>query len=88
LNEQDEPDTDHERGKKSQQGFAEDDRERPIKDTRQQPNLAEPAEREMNPPTHPTRDDGLGQKSNTDPSGARPVPPGDPNNESDRSDVQ
>lgn len=80
--------TDHERGAASQQGYGEDDPDRPIKESREHPNLSEPAERTTNPPTHPTRDDGLGQKSTGDPSGARPVPAGDPNSESDRTDLQ
>lgn len=88
MNQQAKPGTDHERGKSSQQGFGEDDPERPLKQSREQPNLSRPAERETNAPTHPTRDDGLGEKTTGDPSGAQPVPPGDPKTESDRTDVQ
>ena len=88
MNEPANPGSDHERGKTSQQGFGEDDPDRPIKESREQPNLSEPAERQTNPPTHPTRDDGLGEKSTGEPSGAEPVPSGDPKSESDRTDLQ
>jgi hypothetical protein len=55
---------------------------------RAHPNLSEPAERDINPPTHPTRDDGLGEKSTGEPAGDRPVPAGDPKTEPGRTDVQ
>lgn len=84
----DPPATDRERGETSREGFGTADSDRPIKETRTQPNLSEPAERNMNPPTHPRRDDGLGEKSTGDPSGDQPVPPGDPKTEPGRTDVQ
>ena len=81
-------DSDKDRGDISQEGYGEAESRQPIKDTRTRPDLADPAEEEMNPPTHPTRDDGLGQKDTGEPSGDRPVPPGDPKTEPGRSDVQ
>jgi hypothetical protein len=82
------PVTDRERGETSRDGFGTADSDQPIKDMRAHPNLSEPAERDINPPTHPTRDDGLGEKSTGEPAGDRPVPAGDPKTEPGRTDVQ
>ena len=85
LKEREERATDHERGKASREGFAEVEQPKsPEQQKPDQPRLAAPAQRD----TQPGRDDGLGQKDDFDRSSDRPVPPGDPNTESDRTDLQ
>jgi hypothetical protein len=76
--------TDQERGQQSKEGWDENDRSRPQKDSPVDPNLAPPAENDKGP----GRDDGLGQPEGVEPDPDRPVPSGDPYTESDRSDIQ
>ena len=76
------------RGETSREAYGTAESRQPIKDTKIRPELSEPAEEELNPPTHPTRDDGLGEKTTGEPSGDRPVPSGDPKTEPGRPDVQ
>lgn len=79
-----EPQTRQERGEHSREAYGDADSPREPQDTRQQPRLSHPAEGTAGP----GRDDGLGQKRDGDNADARPVPSGDPNTESDRSDLQ
>lgn len=76
------------RGEASQDGFARSDDPKAAQDHNTRPNLADPAENAKNPPTHPARDDGLGQKDGHDNAAERPVPSGDSASESDRTDLQ
>ena len=77
--------SDVDRGKQSRQGFGEHDKPHPAQDSKNNPELTPPADQEVNPPTHPSRDDGLGKN---DRAPDKPVPSGDPNTESDRTDLQ
>jgi hypothetical protein len=72
------------RGDASQGGFADIEKPRPAQDTPVDPLLAPPAENE----TGPGRDDGLGQPGENDVPSDQPVPSGDPQTESDRTDLQ
>jgi len=77
--------SDRKRGEAAKDGFADsDDPKSPHQQTTQQPRLSPPAERD----TGPGRDDGLGEKDESDETSDQPVPPGDPHTESDRTDVQ
>jgi len=82
------PGTERERGEVSREGFGNSEAGKPSQKTGQQPNLTPPAERATNRPTHPARDDGLGEANSSTRRGDEPVPPGDPQTESDRSDIQ
>ena len=88
MTESADPISDRERGDTSRQGFANTDAPRDSQATGDRPRLTEPANESANSSSHPARDDGLGEKVTSGASADRPVPPGDPRTESDRSDVQ
>lgn len=75
---------DRPRGENSKEGYSERDERTPIKESAVDPKLTPPAG-EANPPTHPNETDGLGQGGRTPDA---TVPSGDPNTESDRTDLQ
>lgn len=75
---------DKERGTASQEGFADSEKPGPAKNTPVDPNLSPPAEGE----TGPGRNDGLGQPDERKAPTNQPVPSGDPQTESDRTDLQ
>jgi hypothetical protein len=64
---------------------SEDDHRHPIKRSDVEPNLTPPAE-DANQPTSPEFTDGLGPGGSEVPDA--PVPSGDPQTESDRTDLQ
>ena len=80
--------TDRERGEASREGWGTETSKHPIKDSRQRPELSDPAEEELNPPTHPSRIGGLGQPAETENAEDAPVPPGHPSREGDHIDNQ
>jgi hypothetical protein len=80
--------SDRERGETSREGWDSDSSEAPIKDSRQRPELSDPAEEEMNPPTHPSRTGGLGQAAETEHADDASVPQGNPTREGDNIDNQ
>lgn len=75
---------DRSRGEISREGRSEEDERHPIKRSAAQPNLSPPAE-DANQPTSPEFTDGLG-KGGRAPDAS--VPSGDPQRESDRTDLQ
>ena len=79
---------DHQRGAKSREGWDSDQSAQPVKDTRTRPDLSDPAQESVNPPTHPSHDSGLGQAEETENADDAPVPSGDPMSEKDRTDLQ
>jgi len=80
--------SDRERGEASREGWGSDQSGHPIKHTRTRPDLSDPAEEVVNPPTHPSHDSGLGQAEETENADEAPVPSGDPMSEKDRADLQ
>jgi hypothetical protein len=76
---------DRARGETSREGLSEDDERHPIKRSTVDPNLTPPAG-DANQPTSPEFTDGLGPGGSEVPNA--PVPSGDPQRESDRTDVQ
>lgn len=75
---------DRARGENSKEGYSERDQRVPIKDSTIEPNLTPPAE-DANQPTHPNLTGGLGEGGDAPDA---PVPSGDPNTESERTDLQ
>ena len=88
MTESADPITDRERGNTSREGFANVDAPSDPQATGTRPRLTEPAEQSANLPSHSVRDDGLGERGANEDAAERPVPPGNPHTESDRSDVQ
>ncbi len=80
--------SDRERGETSREGWNTDQSRHPVKDSQARPELSDPAEESINPPTHPSHDSGLGQADETENADDEPVPSGDPMSEKDRSDLQ
>ncbi len=72
------------RGENSKEGYSERDERVPVKESTIEPNLSPPAE-DANQPTHPESTGGIGQGGRTP---VAPVPSGDPNTESERTDLQ
>ena len=75
---------DRARGENSKEGYSERDERVPIKESPGEPNLSPPGE-DTNQPTHPNLTGGLGQGGRAPDA---PVPSGDPQKESDRTDLQ
>lgn len=73
------------RGEHSKAGYSERDTRAPVKESTIQPNLTPPAG-DSNQPTSPEFTDGLGPGGSEVPDA--PVPSGDPQKESDRTDLQ
>jgi hypothetical protein len=80
--------SDSDRGETSREGWDSEKSEVPIKDSRQRPDLSDPAEEEMNPPTHPSRTGGLGPATETERANDASVPQGNPMGEGDNIDNQ
>jgi hypothetical protein len=76
---------DRSRGVTSREGVSEDDHRHPIKRSTVEPSLSPPAE-DANQPTSPEFTDGMGPGGSEVPDAA--VPSGDPQRESDRTDLQ
>jgi hypothetical protein len=75
---------DRSRGEHSREGYSENDERHPIKRSAAEPNLTPPAG-DINQPTHPESTGGLGRGGRTPDA---PVPSGDPNTESERTELQ
>jgi hypothetical protein len=88
LSERSDIGSDRERGEASREGWGSDQSGHPVKHTRTRPELSDPAEEVVNPPTHPSHDSGLGQVEETEGADEAPVPRGDPMSEKDRTDLQ
>jgi hypothetical protein len=66
LSERSDIGSDRERGEASREGWGSDQSGHPVKHTRTRPELSDPAEEVVNPPTHPSHDSGLGQAEETE----------------------
>jgi hypothetical protein len=75
---------DRARGENSKEGYSDNEEHQPAKKSAVEPNLTPPAQ-DANQSTHPESTSGLGRGGRTPDA---PVPSGDPNTESERTDQE